>query len=285
MTSTTNRPVVIVDNSREDKAFISSLKKAHKSLEVEIVATVADYHALEQGDNFFVVTHASALLELAESEIMKAVLGTEKLRIVFVRMDLPGYVLPQLLNKTTFKSFRNFFLIDPEDTRTAERVIDAWKRNLQHERVARVEVNDRGDFFILSCALERYRVNLYEVYKAFKDVPVERLKKFDCSSTGFHWPDLDIDISFENIRYLCDPAYRAKKNAEKLKHNRQLGEAVRAVRKEHNLTQDAVEGVSERTIRAIERGDAHPNVSTLERLAAAHGLGFEEYFEELGKYL
>jgi len=272
----------------QTKSFINNFKKQiKKSGGIELVATVSDFKALKakKFNDVFMIVNATALPELTDSDLFIELIKSQKLRIIFVREDLSAELIPQLLHKLTFKTFKNIFPIGENETILPMRIIRAWGKGIHNDVIARAGVNEQGELFVLSCGLVRYSLNLFAEYKAFRGKAPGCLRNFEVKSNRLYWPELDIDIGFENIKYLSDPNYRLKANVEKLRYNKFFGDAIKALRESYNLTQDSIEGVSDKTVREIEKGRAHPNLSTLKKLAAAHGLSFNEYFEKLGQVM
>lgn len=284
------KPAVLFDRvlTSDDKEYFQTFKRQTKGA-VKFIAITADADAVKdikdrEIDHLFIFTNASDLPKI--SRLVDFAMKSNIVRIIFVRKDIESPFEPQMLDKITSRALRKFFFLNPDDTRTPDLIIDAWDKGTQSSFIAAAMVSPSGNLSVVDYGMERYCLNLYETFKkTFSKVSSEQLNEFEVTGPGLHWPRFDIDIDLDNIKYACDPKYRTRANAEKLKHNQKFGHAVKLLRQSHGLNQSDIEGVSERTMRSIEKGDAHPNVSTLRKLAEAHSLSFEEYFQELGKYL
>ena len=87
---------------------------------------------------------------------------------------------------------------------------------------------------------------------------------------------LDLDA----LRYIVDPAWRARADLERVTHHARFGRAVSVIRKEHGLKQTEIPGVSARQVRRVEGGSL-PRSETLRRLARAHGVDLREYLARI----
>lgn len=115
--------------------------------------------------------------------------------------------------------------------------------------------------------------------------PDER-RKFEITEDGsyLHWPDHDIDLDFEALKYAIDPDARRRAREARTRHDERFGRGVAVVRRDHGLRQSDVEGVSARQMRRIEAG-AFPRIATLEKIAAAHDLGLAAYLDAVATAL
>ncbi len=106
-----------------------------------------------------------------------------------------------------------------------------------------------------------------------KRIPEEQRSSFTLSSEGsyIHWPEADVHIDLDAVRYLKDDEWREKKDQERLMYDIRFGEAVAAFRKQCGLKQAEIQGLSERHVRRIEKGE-RTKVDTLGVLARSHGL-------------
>jgi hypothetical protein len=91
-----------------------------------------------------------------------------------------------------------------------------------------------------------------------------------------HWPKGDIHLDLGSLRYVVDPAWRARTDAARVGQHERFGEAVRAVREAHGLRQRDIQGLSARHLRRVEAG-LFPKLATLRVLARAHGMELERY--------
>lgn len=91
-----------------------------------------------------------------------------------------------------------------------------------------------------------------------------------------------VDLDLDSLRIAIDPEEMDKANARRLMHNERFGIAVATVRKNNNLTQNEIEGLSDRQLRRIEKGE-HATFKALEYLAAAHEMTLRDYLAAVAK--
>jgi hypothetical protein len=80
----------------------------------------------------------------------------------------------------------------------------------------------------------------------------------------------DVYLDLGSLRYVMDPAWRARTDTERVGHHERFGEAVRAFRETHGLKQSAIQGLTARNLRRVEAGHFQ-KMTTLHVLARAHG--------------
>jgi hypothetical protein len=235
---------------------------------------------LRSSPNVFVLSTVSGLPAVAE--VIRSARDRGALRAVFLRGDSGVSLLGPLMSEARLRSLRN--LVVHSGPSLPARVLRAWSLGAQTELVADASIV--GDHLLVrDCALNEHRVPV-------ADIPVlarlsgESLRHFEVSSSGsyLHWPDPDIHLGLDAIRHFSDPDARRAQELERLAQGQRFGLAVAAVRKAAGLRQVDVEGLSERQLRRIERGDdGVPRMSTLEKLAAAHSLSSEEYLARIAE--
>ena len=62
---------------------------------------------------------------------------------------------------------------------------------------------------------------------------------------------------------------------------RDYGDAIRRLREQHELRQSDVEGMDERHVRRIEKGESPTTHSALDKLAQSHGMSLGDYLDAL----
>ena len=60
---------------------------------------------------------------------------------------------------------------------------------------------------------------------------------------------------------------------------RDYGDAIRRLRAQHELRQSDVEGLDERHVRRIEKGESPATQSALAKLAESHGMSLGDYLD------
>lgn len=235
--------------------------------------------------DLFIAMSANGLNEYASE--LRGLVNAKQFRILFLRDDGPIEWLPQQLLLAGLTSTKLLARVLPyKDWKVPERVIRAWAHDSQHVLIADA-IATKHSLVVRNCALEKIEVPFSSVPVLSKLSDVER-SKFEIDEVGsfIHWPKYDIDLDFESFRYIVDPVWRKKCDAERVLHEQEFGRAVKVVRELNNLTQADIEaktGISERQLRRYEIEGIRPRVSSLEKLALAHGLSLNEYLEHLAE--
>jgi len=230
--------------------------------------------------NIFVLTSVVDLP--AVSEFVRAANHRNHLRTLFVREDDNAQFLPQMLYEAKLKSSRHILVHSTKDV--PKRVLTAWSLGCPDQLIATARVVDE-ELFIMACDNTLFRVGFAEM-PALERIPIQQRSLFSISSEGsyIHWPEVDVHIDLDAIRYLKDEAWREKKDREKLMYDLRFGEAVATLRKQYGLKQAEIQGLSERHVRRIEKGE-RTKIDTLAILARSHGLSLKEYLDEIAEML
>jgi hypothetical protein len=230
--------------------------------------------------NIFVLTSVADLP--AVSEFVRAANHRNRLRTLFVREDDNAQFLPQMLYEAKLKSRRNILVHSTKDV--PKRVLTAWSLGCPDQLIADAQVVGE-ELFVMACDHTLFRVGFAEM-PALERIPSQQRSLFTISSEGsyMYWPDVDVHIDLDPIRYLKDETWREKKEREKLMYDLRFGEAVAALRKQYGLKQTDIRGLSERHVRRIEKGE-RTKIDTLAILARNHGLSLKEYLDEIAEML
>ena len=230
--------------------------------------------------NIFVLTSVADLPTV--SEFVRNPNYRNHLRALFVREDDNAQFLPQMLYEAKLKSSRHILVYSTEDV--PKRVLTAWSLGCPDQLIATARVVDK-ELFIMACDNTLYRVGFAEM-PALERIPTQQRSSFTISSEGsyIHWPEVDVHIDLDVIRYLKDETWRKKKDRERLMYDLRFGEAVVALRKLYGLKQAEIRGLSERHVRRIEKGE-RTKIDTLAILAKSHGLSLKEYLDEIAEVL
>lgn len=133
-----------------------------------------------------------------------------------------------------------------------------------------------------SCEPQQYVCPLDKL-PGVKDLPASRQREFVLSESGgrISWPSADTDLDLDAIRARCDEDYRKERDRRIRQETSNYAVAIRELREQRGLKQSGIEGVSEREVRRIEKGEQVPRLATLKKLARAHQMSVDEYLEEL----
>lgn len=240
-----------------------------------------DEGKLDEVKHLFIEVSASQLPLVTKA--VKAVSETKHLRALFIREDIDSKLLPQMLQRADLRLLRNILVHGVDDWATPERVMNAWQMGSEDDLIATAAtVADR--LYVLTCALEKLEIAFTD-NKALSKITAEERSNFEIDEAGsfLHWPQPDIHINIEDIRYASNNDWREKCDTKRLTHNKNFGTAIEKLRKKSKLRQNDIEGLTDRQLRRIESGEARPSVATLQALAEAHDLSFNDYLEELGQ--
>jgi hypothetical protein len=102
----------------------------------------------------------------------------------------------------------------------------------------------------------------------------------DEDGSYIYWAGPDIHVDLDAIRAAIDPEARARAEAAKALHDSRYGAAIAKLRLRMGLKQSQIEGLSERQVRRIEKGEG-TTYEGLRRLASAHRMDLESYLREL----
>ena len=215
-------------------------------------------------------------------------MDTKQFRILFLREDISLDWLPgQLLNSKlpTNRLLPKILLYS--DWRVPERVMKAWADDSQDVLIANARVAE-DCLVVSSCALEKLKIPF--TAQVLREIPIKERDNFEIDEAGsfIHWPESDTDLDFDALRYLVDPQFKRKLDVQRMLIEQKFGYAVRVIRELNNLTQEDVRsraGISERQLRRYEAEGIKPRVSSLERLAKAHGMDLGVYLKKLAKVI
>ncbi len=187
-----------------------------------------------------------------------------------------------MFERAHLRMIRNTIL--HSDDSVPRRLLTAWAHNAQDQLIAKASVSE-DRLFVLSCALQQYEV-AFDDMPALKCVPKAERPKFTVAEDGsyIHWPGPDIHVDLDAIRVAIDPKARAKALAEKTRHDSRYGAAIARLRSAKGLKQSDIEGLSERQVRRIEKGEG-TTPEALRRLAAAHHMDLDAYLREVAENL
>jgi hypothetical protein len=166
------------------------------------------------------------------------------------------------------------------DSSVPRRVLTAWTQNAQEQLIAKASVS-KDRLFALSCALQPYEV-AFDSMSSLKRISAADRASFTIDEDGsyIHWPGPDIHLDLDAIRAGIDPDARARAEAARALHDSRYGAAIAKLRLRMGLKQSQIQGLSERQVRRIEKGDG-TTYEALRRLAAAHRMDLDSYLREL----
>ncbi len=239
----------------------------------------ATLEAAERKQKVIVLVAASQLDEVAD--FVRAASRLHRLQALLVHEDVePGWIA-QLLDRAKLRPLRN--LLVHRGGEQPRRILNAWRIGAQHDLIGDALRIPQG-LLVLSCAMKRIEVP-WSALQTVSEVPTGEWGSFQVADDGsyIHWPESDVHLDLGGLQRLVDPAAREAAKVDRVRSQRGFGAAVTALRNAAGLAQSAIEGVTARQVRRIESGEVFPRVSTLAKLAAAHGQSTAEYLDALAK--
>ncbi len=157
------------------------------------------------------------------------------------------------------------------------------KTNLENQDMLIADAScDDSRLYVMTSSGKKITIP-FEQIKSLKDSSYKVRSNFRVSEEGsyIHWPDNDLHMDLDGLMVLIDQSYRDRAKLESLRYNTVFGAGVASIRKECCVTQSEIDGVSEKEIRRIEKGEIFPNSSTIKKMAKAHSLNFDEYLNKI----
>ena len=216
-----------------------------------------------------------AMQDKSELDLFKA---------VFVKSDVNANAI---LGKIGSKNAKSKFYIF-EKWQELNRILLAWHDGVEDDTIAAAWV-EADNLIVESCAIKRYSVAFNSISALAKISANDRLK-FRMHEFGnyLYWPNYDIHLNIESIKYHTDKKYREEKAFEQIAYNKNYGQAIAQLRKRYGLTQKQIEtssNISARQLYRVESAGYKPTIMLLEKLAAAHKLELNEYLNALAEII
>ena len=119
---------------------------------------------------------------------------------------------------------------------------------------------------------------------ALRGQPAAVLRNFEIDPDGsfLYWPTLGVHLGWEQFLQALDPTALWRAQQRSAIFNARYGAAIRRVREAAGILQSKVEGLTERQLRRIERGECRATTAAITALAKAHGLDAERLHGEAG---
>jgi hypothetical protein len=216
------------------------------------------------------------------SSFVKQANDKNHLRSLLVR-DVDGSnLLPQFLYRANLRTLRN--LIVHSDITILPRMLNAYSIEAEQELIADARIVN-NQLIVLNCAGDAYDVAIEDLKPLGIQTETD-LRNFEIEEDGsyLYWPTLDIHLDIQSIREITDEIFREKSKIERLQSDKTFGQAITTFRKQNNLKQTDIQGLSARHIRRIENG-ANTKISSLKHFAKAHNLTLNTYLNELANMM
>lgn len=232
----------------------------------------------ETKENFIVFTSATLLPKIT-SGIQESNLR-HHLKVLLVREDIEAKLLSHILMNAKMRSLRILFVYNnPDEVR---RMYDAWRYGNTDKLIARAWISE-DMLFIVDCRLNIIRVSFNEI-PALGKIRKNHRHDFRISREGsfINWPDEDIHLDIDAIRYYTDPMWRESRDRDKLIRNKKFGAAIASLRNKEGRRQSDISGLSSRQVRRIEHGHGATS-SALALLAQSHQMNLTSYLNTVAE--
>lgn len=232
--------------------------------------------------NLFIITSATNLNRIAP--FVRNINQNHHLKALLIRADVDAIWLPQIFDRSNLRTLRHTLIFNQSHETLPQRVINAWDWEAQDQLIANAtQIGDR--LLVVSCALEKIEVAFNDL-PSLKVIPEEERGNFILAEEGsyLYWPQSDIHLDLEALRYVVDPAVKMRMDTEKLMHDQQFGKAIARLRKKHHLKQSDIKGLSERQVSRIEQGGT-TRVETLQLFAQAHQMNLNDYLNAVANLM
>ena len=212
--------------------------------------------------------------------------GPKSRHLLFLE-GLPVEAIASRLVRLGVRDPRRLHIARETSPSTISRLVHRMVAGMAHadgpKRIADAWI-EAGVLVLLSPSFERMFVPLKKIVKYVGDDP-EAQKGFEIDEDGsfVYWPREDVHLGWEQCLDLVDPAAALATQARTADFIKRYGAAVRAFREERQLTQGQIQGMTERHLRRVEKGELLASKSTLEALASSHDLRLDGYMKEIAK--
>lgn len=232
-----------------------------------------------------IVSPISALCTAAGRAALDGILGSilkrEHVPLVFLAAPMDAAVASlaqELAHIARQTKDEPYFAQSPDVIR---RIIFAKQAGAERTLIASATIED-DRLVVWSCEPRCYTVSIEEI-PSLRALDPSELSHFEVSQSGsrIRWDGADVDLSLDTILEVADPVVRRRNESKARKDASKLAAAIRRFREERHLKQTDIPGLTDRQVRRIEEGHTVPRFSSLQKLAAAHGLAVNDYLSEL----
>ena len=142
---------------------------------------------------------------------------------------------------------------------------------------------------VVSPTFERLNVPLHALPAKVRTAHHRRRNNLEIDEYGeyIYWPDLDVHMGWSQLEQAVDPEARLRAAQRSKEFNERYGKAIRTLRERQRprLNQSDIKGLTERTVRRIEKGQTRATTNAIKKLAKAHKMTPSEYMNALAELL
>ena len=166
-----------------------------------------------------------------------------------------------------------------------KRIKSAWQWEAEEELIA-FAFKSVDLLIVMGCDLTIWQIP-FESIPSLAEVPEAERANFEIDPDGsyVYWECNDLHLDLEDFKAAIDPEFKEQLLIESLEYSKSFGRAISIVRKAHKLTQNEINGISDRHLRRIENEGQQPTLEVLKKLSLSHGLNLEDYLAEINQAL
>ncbi len=143
-----------------------------------------------------------------------------------------------------------------------------------------------GVLRLISPQFQRLEVPVAEIPQ-LKQAKPRQIEDFEVDEDGsfIFWPELDLHLGWSQLQQLIDPDAARKALQKSKQFNVRYGKAVQKLRVAAGLAPSDIVGLSGKQLSRIEKGACRLTSNAIDILANAHGLGANDYLQDLANEL
>lgn len=170
------------------------------------------------------------------------------------------------------------------DLSVVKRLVIALKRPVVWEGILDAYV--LADFLVVvlgDMSVREFPIKRLPRIRRFEPAVVKRFE-IDSAGSYLYWPERDVHMGASQMLQAVDPMYLADAEIRRYEMEK-VSLALLDMRKERQLRQGEILGLSERHVRRLEREEARLTVDAATKLAMAFGQTRSEFLNELSQRL
>ncbi len=195
--------------------------------------------------------------------------------------DLPSQAIAERLAKLHVRNPERIHVARAQSEKSVQEILrrlllTLWEKD---EPECILDAWLEGDtFVVLSPRFKRLHVPVSKL-KPLKGKSRKDLEKFEIDEDGayIYWPTLDVHLGWEQFAQALDTEAHLKTSQQSAEFNKRYGEAIHKLRRQKELRQSDIAGLSARQVGRVERGQCRATHATLNKLAKSHGMSTTDY--------
>ena len=170
------------------------------------------------------------------------------------------------------------------DPSVVKRMVIALKRPAPWEGILDAYVLEESLVVVLGdMSVREFPIKRLPRIRRFKPAALQRFE-IDSAGSYLYWPERDVHMGPSQMLQAVDPMYLADVEIRRYEMEK-VSLALLDMRKERQLRQGEIPGLSERHVRRLEREEARLTVDAATKFAGAFGQTQSEFLDELSQRL